>query len=152
MQSVDVFDQINIVDDVLDDLAERQRYDRQIVAAQTQDRDTDQHACHACDQSADQDRQRETDPDRSQRFLCQDAERAADERAQAHEACVSEAQFAEDADGQVQGNCHDDIGTDRDEKSLDQAGAARQSVIYHAEHEARRNNGVSDHILLGCLV
>ena len=37
MQTVDVFDQINIIDDILDNLAESQRHDRQIVAAQTQD-------------------------------------------------------------------------------------------------------------------
>ena len=65
---------------------------------------------------------------------------------------MSEAQLAEDADRQIQRNRHDDIGADRDKKTLDQAGAARHTVIYRAEHEARRDDGVGDHILPSCLV
>ena len=102
MQTVDVFDQINVIDDILDNLAESQRHDRQIVAAQTQDRDADQHACHSRNQSTDQNRQRETNPDRGEAFLGQNTERTADERTQTHEARVSETQLTENADRQIQ--------------------------------------------------
>ena len=141
MQALAVQRNIQAVDDVADDFTERQRDDRQIVAAQAQHRNTDDHARDTGRRAAGQNRQQQ-----AERFVRHAHALAqphghynAGERADAHKARVAEAQLAGNADRQVEGDGHDDIRADRHELTLERAGH-RAGGDHHLTGDERRDH------------
>ena len=100
MEAVSVASEEYGVYKVLDDLTEGKSHDGEIVTAQTQDRNTDQNAENGSNGSADKDGDHKA-YGRIDRALHAFGEEGAGEGTDTHEACVSEAQFTEDSDGQV---------------------------------------------------
>ena len=97
-------------DDLLDNLAKGQRHDSQVIAAQTKDRDANQEAQDGGSDGADHD----TD-DKAHRIggngaLQRDGGDDSRIGADTHKARVAQRQVARDADDEVKGNGHDDIG------------------------------------------
>ena len=135
--------QIAGVHDVLYDLTESQRDDGQVVAGQTQDRDADQHAEQARHNAADYEGHQHGEGLRGvfrQRHIGQ----RAGERADAHEAGVAQAQFAQDADGQVQRNGQDNVSADRHQltgEGIGQCADCTQNLNEHveADDDTQRN-------------
>ena len=141
MQRAAVQGDIQAVDDVADDLAERQRNDGEVVAAQTQHRNADQHARNACRHAASQNRQQQADGfvGQSHTLAQPHGHHDAGERADAHKARVTEAQFAGNADRQVQRNSHDDIRADRHKLTFERAGH-RAGGNHHLAGDKRRDD------------
>ena len=133
MQAGAVQTDVQHIDDILDDLAEGQRDDREIVALEAQHRHADDHARNRSADAADDDRKRE--PQRLKGY-CIGQRRGghnAGKCAHRHEARMAERQLAQDADRQVERNREDDIGADRHEQALHQTG-----------DRARREHGLHD--------
>ena len=118
---------------LLDDLAEGQRHDCQIVAVQAQHRDADKSSRDAREDRAHHYREREAHSVGGDGILQAHRGDDAGERADAHEARVSQTQLAEDADGEVQGDGHDDVAADWDELTLHRAG--EQPFVHQRVHD-----------------
>ena len=78
---------------------------------------TDAEYCPIC---ADQKRDQETQRSKGDGVFRASGEKRGCKRAHAHEAGMSETEFTENADGQVQGNGQNDISAERNQKSLQQ--------------------------------
>ena len=139
-------------DDLFDDLAKSQGHDSQIVAAQAQDRDTDQEAQDGSGDSADHDAD-----DKAHRIGGNGAlkgDRGDDARVgtDTHKARMAQRQVARDADDKVEGNGHDDVGRNRNQLTGDHA---RNHVVrLHKEHdgEGHDTHGVRDKVVTRLLV
>ena len=145
--------EIQAVHDVADDFAERQRDDGKVVAAQTQHWDADQHTRNRRAYAARQHGQHKA---HRLIFHLEGVQQPAGhddagERADAHEARVTQRQFAGNADGQIQGNRHDDVNADRDELPLQGAadGDARNHLAQrHLRKDERDDDdGVGDQVV-----
>ena len=108
---------VQIIDDALDDLTERQRDDGQVVAVEAEHRDADEEARHggaarAHDHGHQQPHRRGgkggLEADRSHRAR----------KAHAHKARVPQRELAQNANRQVQGQGHDHISADRHQLPL----------------------------------
>lgn len=122
-------------DDLFDDLAKSQGHDGQIVAAQTQDRDTDQEAQDGSGDSADHDA--DDQAHRIGRDGALQRDRGDDARVgtDAHKARVAQRQVARDADDEVEGDGHDDVGRNGNQLTGDHA---RDHVVrLHKEHDGK---------------
>ena len=118
MQAVFIVADDEAVYKLLDDLAEGQRHDGQIIAVQTQHRDADERSRDAREDRAHHYCERKAHAVRGDGALQAHCRDNAGERADAHESRVSQTQLAEDADGEVQGDGHDDVAADWDELTL----------------------------------
>ena len=108
-------------DDLLDDLAERERHDRQVVAAKAQNRDTDDSAEDGGAGGTDHDADGKADGIGWHGALERDSGDDTRVGADAHEAGMAERQVTGDADNEVQRDGHDDVGSDRHELTGDHA-------------------------------
>ena len=114
--------EVEVIEDALDDLAEGEGHDGEIVAVEAQHGNPDQKAHDGGKERADHQRQRETQGSARHKLLKRDGGGYAREGADAHEARVTEAELTQHADGEVQRERHHDIGTDRNEHSLERGG------------------------------
>ena len=127
-----------MLEDARDDLAEGERHDRQVVAAQPQRRGAEHHAPHRGERHRDEEHEEEVDVDAraaSSRLVgrqdvdvrvgnCSDKP-ADDERADRVERDVAEVEQAGEADHDVQAQGHDHVGQRLDRRVL----AGRRDVI-----------------------
>ena len=126
---------IQAVDHVSDDLAEGQRHDGQIVAAQPQHRNADQNARDAREHAAHDHGQKEAHGFVFKLEGAQHPARGHDagKRAHAHEARVAKAEFARYAHHEVERNRHDHPHADGHQLAAQRAGhaAGGQQVLAH---------------------
>ena len=139
-------------DDLFDDLAKSQGHDGQIVAAQAQDRDTDQEAQDGGSDGADHNADDKTYWIGGDGAL--EGNRGNDARigADAHKARVAQRQVARDADDEVEGNGHDDVGRNGNQLAGDHA--RDHMVGLHKEHDGKCHDthGVRDKVVTRLLV
>ena len=131
------------VDKLLDDLAEGERHDGEIVALQAEHGRADEKADERGEKRTDEHREREAHGairNESRKAL---RDNDTGERANAHKACVAEAQLAENADREVQRNGHGHIAADRHEKTDDRA-LERAVALQH-----RHDDEGGDHAEIG---
>ena len=131
------------VDKLLDDLAEGERHDGEIVALQAEHGRADEKADERGEKRADEHREREAHGairNESRKTLRNDD---TGERAYAHKARVAKAQLAENADREVQRNGHGHIAADRHEKTDDRA-LERAVALQH-----RHDDEGGDHAEIG---
>ena len=146
MEPVLVHTHIEIGDDILDDLAEGQRHNGQIVAVEPQHRDPDQHAGdggeHRANGHADHQPQRAGDHDALQGH----GGGHAGEGAHAHEARVTQTQLAGDSHHQIQRQGHHHIGADGHQHPLQ--GGFHGAAGGHAleNDKGGDHNGIGDEI------
>ena len=118
---------VQAVQYVFNDFTESEGNDRQIVSAQTENRDADEETGNGSEQAADDD----SDSHQQNRIADIVAKEGngdnAGESTHAHKACVSQAELTENTDGQVQGQRHDDVDTDGDQLTAE--AAAEDAVI-----------------------
>ena len=118
VEAVFIHPQVDVGDQALDDLAEGQGDDGQVVAVEPQHRDADEEAQHGGHQGAEDHGQGQPQRGGGHAVLEGLGKGGAGEGPQAHEAGVAQAQLAGDAHHQVQGQGHGDIGADGDELAL----------------------------------
>ena len=102
MPSAAVPADVHDIDQILNDFTKRQRYNGKIIALQSQNRNADQKAEQGSHGCSDQDGK-----DKTNCLICYDVlhgagEECAGESAHTHKARMSEAQFTEVADHEVQ--------------------------------------------------
>ena len=102
VQSVFIKTQIEVVEDRLDDLTEGQRDDREVVALQAQNRNTDQETGNSAEHRTDQHGQCKTRVRVRDFFHHHQRSTGPGKSTHAHETRMSEAQFPEDPYRQVQ--------------------------------------------------
>ena len=137
MQAGAVVAEIAGVDDVLDDLAERQRDDGEIVARKAQDRHADDDAEQPGRRAARQESQRQRGK-HGQAVAQQGPYQHPGKSPYAHEPGVPQAQLAQKADGQIQRDRHHHIGADRDQlpfKRVGQQPQGRQQLHGQIKHD-----------------
>ena len=146
MRTVIVDTEVQRVDDVLDDLTERKRDDREVVALQTKDRDTDQETEDSRCRCTDHNRDDETKKRWHRTALHQHRPGRGGEGTDAHEAGVAERQLTGDTDHEIQAHRHDAVNRERNEESLDE-GADLPGVQEDLDDHIRKNHHtVGDHI------
>ena len=118
MQAVLIHAQIDVGDQALDNLAEGQGDDGQIVAVEAEDRHADEKAEDAGDHAAQHHGQSQTEGLHLHAVLQGGGHRAAGKGADAHKARVAQGQLAGDAHHQVEGQGHGHIGADGDQLPL----------------------------------
>ena len=112
------------IEQVFDDLTKGQRYDGKIVPLQAQYRNANQKTEQGCGRGPRQQRQRKAKPARHG-VPNTHGDKRPHKTAHAHKARMPQAQLAQDAHGEVEGNCHNDICADRNE-------LPRQGICEHA--------------------
>ena len=112
------------IEQVFDDLTKGQRYDGKIVPLQAQYRNADQKTEQGCGRGPRQQRQRKAEPARHG-VPNTHGDKRPHKTAHAHKARMPQAQLAQDAHGEVEGNRHKDICADRNE-------LPRQGICEHA--------------------
>ena len=137
------------VDQFLDDLAEGQRHDGQIVAPQTQHRGTDDHAGHGSHSGAHDHGDCQSQGIGGNGALQAHGSDDAGEGAHAHETGVAQAQFAQDAHGQVQGDGHGHVAADGDQLSGEGPGEAAGIPQDHRSDEGDDDAQVGDEVGAG---
>ena len=137
MKSVRVNADDQAVYEILYDLSESQRDDRQIVAAETQNGNADQESRNSGEDRADNDREKQTEPLVGNGVGERRRNDRAGECADAHEARVPERKFAHDADGQVQRDRHDNVTAGGNEPALLRTGKRSRGIKsrYNDEHD-----------------
>ena len=137
VEAVRIKAQVHGVQHVLDDLAEGQGHDGEIVAPQAQHRDADEEAEHAGHHTADEHGERKAQH-RGHFRAGDDPEHRAGESAHAHKARMAQAQLAQDAHGEVQRDSKHHIGADGHQHAL-------HGVVQHAAHGPRLHDDVEYH-------
>ena len=138
--------EVQCVDDVLDDLTEREGDDREVVALQTKNRDTDEEAENGSGSGTDHNRDDEAKKRWHRTALHQHRPGRGGEGTDAHEAGVSEGQLTGDTDHEVQTHRHDAVDRERNEKSLDE-GAHLSGIQENLDDDVReKHHTVGDHI------
>ena len=113
MQALGIHAQVAGVHEVLDNLTESQCDDGQIIAGQTQDRDADQEAEDTSHNAAHHKGQQQRCRLGEGGVIQADPHQRTGKSAHAHKPGVAQAQLAQHADGQVQGDSHDNVCADR---------------------------------------
>ena len=98
VNAVGVDAEIEVIEYTLDDLTEGQRYDGQIVTVEAQHRDADEETHDSGKDSADDQRNRQTQRRRGNAVLQRNGSGGAHEGADAHKARMSQGQLTQDAD------------------------------------------------------
>ncbi len=130
MQSVLVQCEIDVVGKRLNDLAEAQRYDGEVIAAESEHRDTDEHAERCRSKSADDQREYHAQPGGIYTLLGKQREYTACICADAHESRVTQRKFTENTYRQIERYRQDNINTYRH----------KQSGVLAAQHAGKRQN------------
>ena len=143
VQAVFVAADDQAVDELLDDLAEGERHDGEVVALQAEHRRADEKTDDGGKDRTDDHRDGETH--RSARDRTHEALRDHDagKCADAHKARVTEAQLTEDTDREVQRHGHGHIAADGDEQT--NGGALERAVVL----QDRRDDEDEDHAEVG---
>ena len=143
MHSPAVASDIDHVHQVLDDLSEGQRHDREVVAVEPENRNPDQESEDAGHKTADEDREQEAGKD-THTVLEAFAEKRAGERAHAHKARVPERKFAENPHHKVERHRHRRVDAERNQKAaqmaVDQSGRAGR--LDQSEQDHQHQHGV----------
>ena len=130
-------------DELLEDLAEGQGHDGQVVAVEAQHRDAHQKAHHGGEEGADNHGEGQAQGGGGDGGGKTHGGDDAGEGAHAHEARVAQGQIAQDAHHQVQGDGHDDIAADGHQHAL--LGAGEGPVF--AENGDQKKGGADDDVI-----
>ena len=110
---------VHAVQDIADNLTKGQGHNCQIVALESQHGNTDEYTHDACQDTAGDNRHQKLHSFRRAEGLTEiGGNHNSCERAHRHETGVAQAQLSGNTDGQIQGNRHHNIHTDRNQKRL----------------------------------
>ena len=151
MHALRVHAEIERIDDILHNLAERKRHNREVVALQPEHRDADQEAEEGRHCRADQYGEHKIETARELTRHQIRKERGA-EGTDTHETGVSEGQFARNADHQIQADRENRIGAERHQQTLEEG--AHRAAVYHQlhNHKGENHKAVGDAVVYKCFL
>ena len=152
LEAVLIHAQINVGQQALDDLAESQGNNGQIVAVEAQHGDTDKEAEETGQGGAHQHGHGQAQGSKGDHAGQSTGSGAAHKGADAHKSGVAQAQLAGHANHQVQGQSHGDVGTDGDQLSLQHRADANGTPQHLDDQEGHNDQSIGKQAGPGGLV
>ena len=122
-QRLTVKGNVDAVEHIANDLAESKGNNGKVVALQSKHGNTNEDAHDSRHNTASDNRKQQLDRFRNAKRLPGiGSDHNSRKRADGHESCVTKAQFAGNTNGQVQGNRHHDVHTNRNQEGFGGAG------------------------------